>query len=345
MTRSILVLVLACAVALAGCAQQKTEPPAGDDGGSTADGGTGTDAQEAPRTATYVGADYAISGPAKLAAGWVDVTFRNDGREPHEVFVSRLAEGKTYADFQALMRAEMDENMAEGNMSMEGDTEDMDDMSGEMDPWDAIDGGPVTSVGAVGGGMRNHVRMRLAPGNYVLQCWIPSPDGTPHAMKGMVASLEVVGAAGGTEPTGAEVTLTYSGDALAVEPAFTEGRSLVKAVNTNTGTGEEGATGLQFVQLEGNATAEEFFAAFEPNATGPPPGTAWGGLALLPAGATAYFDIDLEPGRYVIVSFAEMPTVLHEFEIGGDAGDPLPDGTGGEDDVLDDNSTDDNASS
>lgn len=289
MSRPILVLVLACAVALAGCAAQKTDAPAGQSG--------------APRSATFTAADYSFDGPDALGAGWVTVTFTNAGTELHEMFVSALPEGKTYADFEAAMALDM------GDDGDENDTE-------SDEAWDALEGGHLTTgIGAVASGVTMEVTFQAAPGTYVLQCWIPAPDGTPHAFKGMHAALNVTGSAAGAMPTESDVTLTFAEGNLTIEPAFDAGVHTVKAVNANAGTGEADATGLQFIQLEGNATWMDFLAAFEPNATGPPPGTAWGGLSLLPGGQTAFFEVDLAPGRYVILSFGEEVAALAEFTV------------------------------
>ena len=41
------------------------------------------------------------------------------------------------------------------------------------------------------GGIANATVM-LQPGTYLLGCWIPSDDGVPHLMKGMIRQLTVV---------------------------------------------------------------------------------------------------------------------------------------------------------
>jgi hypothetical protein len=40
-------------------------------------------------------------------------------------------------------------------------------------------------------GADHFLQFDLDPGDYVLVCFVPSPDGTPHFMQGMVATVTV----------------------------------------------------------------------------------------------------------------------------------------------------------
>ena len=52
-------------------------------------------------------------------------------------------------------------------------------------------------AGAVGSGDSSIVTAEMPPGNYLVLCYIPSPDGKPHVVKGMYRRLVVVSAAPG----------------------------------------------------------------------------------------------------------------------------------------------------
>ena len=46
--------------------------------------------------------------------------------------------------------------------------------------------------GAISQGIENWWTVTLAPGNYIVVCFVPDPaDGAPHAMKGMVQQFAV----------------------------------------------------------------------------------------------------------------------------------------------------------
>ena len=57
------------------------------------------------------------------------------------------------------------------------------------------------------------------------------------------------------------------------------------------------------IKLEPGATVKEFVAAFEPDATGPPPGRPIGGLVGLDRGGRGFFTTTFDPGRYAILCF------------------------------------------
>jgi hypothetical protein len=57
------------------------------------------------------------------------------------------------------------------------------------------------------------------------------------------------------------------------------------------------------VKLEPGATVKDFVAAFEPGASGPPPGRLVGGLVGLDRDRRAFFTSTFDPGRYAVMCF------------------------------------------
>ncbi len=106
--------------------------------------------------------DYAIDIPAGFR-GDGPVSIRNEGTEPHEVALLRLADGKAVGDAFA---------------------------------WYANQDGPppftaAGGIGVVSPGVPAWASLHLEPGNYVAVCFVPGPDGAPHALKGMVTPFTV----------------------------------------------------------------------------------------------------------------------------------------------------------
>jgi hypothetical protein len=85
----------------------------------------------------------------------------NQGNEAHFLLVVKLAEGVALAD---AVQSE-DDSMIEG-------------------VWE-------TGIAAPGGEDDEVITFDLAPGNYGALCFLPGPDGTPHAFMGMQKEFTV----------------------------------------------------------------------------------------------------------------------------------------------------------
>src|SRR5881392_3749457 len=126
----------------------------------------------APNVVTLTATDYAFAVPDTIPAGLTTLRLVNQGKELHHASLVRLGDGKTIADFRAGLDAAMKNHTP-------------------PPPWIAFAGGP----NAVTVGDTAWATQALEPGSYVLVCWIPSADGAPHIMKGMLRPIAVVGPA------------------------------------------------------------------------------------------------------------------------------------------------------
>ncbi|HYH93108.1 MAG TPA: hypothetical protein VD763_08115 [Candidatus Saccharimonadales bacterium] len=111
--------------------------------------------------------DFAFVGLDTLTAGPHQITMTNNGPQPHEATIVKLAEGVSAADLPAMFAS-------------------TEPPSGPP---------PFTSVGGVAGidvGDTVNVDVDLEPGNYAFLCFIPDPaTGAPHAALGMIGALTV----------------------------------------------------------------------------------------------------------------------------------------------------------
>ena len=130
---------------------------------------------QAPRVVAVHAFDYGFRSPPSVPAGTITFRFTNDGKEIHHLWIVRLNEGKTPADFMRAMNA--------WGSAL------------KMPDWAVDVGGPNN----VGSGETAEGTITLDPATYMLVCWVQSPDGRPHVMKGMVKSLRVT-AQGATAP-------------------------------------------------------------------------------------------------------------------------------------------------
>jgi hypothetical protein len=116
------------------------------------------------------GRDYAFEAPDKMPAGDVHIQLTNGGQDFHEANIFKLATGVTTEQaLQAIAAAEG------GGPAPAGPP-------------------PITPMGGPQGvlpGESTRVVAKLDRGNYILICFIPDAQGTPHFVKGMVKPFAV----------------------------------------------------------------------------------------------------------------------------------------------------------
>jgi hypothetical protein len=109
-------------------------------------------------------ADYNFVIKGALTPGKHTIKVENNGPQPHELEMIRLAPGKTVKDLMAWI-----------------------DKAAGPPPANAI-GGVVALMPSLSG----FATVDLAPGNYLLVCFIPdSKDGKPHAEHGMLKEIKI----------------------------------------------------------------------------------------------------------------------------------------------------------
>ena len=266
----------------------------------------------------YVARDYAFSGPTEIPSGWVTMRMANEGLEHHFIFLTLLPEGKTIEDYAS----DVGPAFGEAWDALQAGTVDKaaaGAMIGEALPEWYASAAPMGGPGLVAPGKKAQATMRLAPGNYVMECYVKTADGVFHIALGMALQLTVTAEDSGGQPPRADVDLTLFEDFMAVEGAPAAGRQTV-AVNFD----EHPAFGLgndvHVVRLEEGTDLDEVIAWMDwMNIDGlraPSPATFVGGLHEMPAGYTAFFTVDLEPGRYAwIAESGAARGMVEEFTV------------------------------
>lgn len=254
-----------------------------DDEADDGDGGASPVTTVDLPTAEFTLADHTISGPATLPAGTTRVTAVNQGAETHHLVFTRLEPGAEPADF-ALAFA----RLSPGGVG-------------------TMVGGP-TSIAPGASGTATVV---LTPGEYVVSCFVPSPDGVSHFLKGMTTELTVTPSDATTSLPPADRTVHLS--------EFTIGRDGDDLDDFDaTGTVEvtnEGAElhELALIRLAEDATIDDAVDVASTPIGQPRPTEPWtsiGGVSLLSTGESAEFDLDeldLDDGRYAFICFIPSP--------------------------------------
>lgn len=225
----------------------------------------------------FVAHDYGFAGPDRIPAGVTTIHVVNKGQDPHQIQLLKLLQGKTAADFRA---------------AITGD-------SVRLPNWIKFVGGP----NAILPGDESVATMNLAEGEYLLICLIPDKNGVPHMALGMQKPLSVRGAKPTlvSEPK-AGLTITLADYRFTQSQPITAGFHTIQVMNHGTQPHE-----VVVLKLDPGASAKDFGAAFEPGASGPPPGKPVGGVVGLESGEHAFFMARFEPGRYGLICFFPDP--------------------------------------
>jgi uncharacterized cupredoxin-like copper-binding protein len=266
-------------------------------GTKTTSDATATSSQEASATEnaiTIEGVDMGYKVSGKLRPGTATITFKNTGDTTHMMATTRLKDGVTLD--QVIAALQESEDAATPLMA---------------DGPDASTYGTPALLSA--GQSATTIAVDLKAGNYAILCFVPGPDGMPHAAMGMVGMFTVEGDPVTTTPK-ADANIDISDTAITLPDGFT-GKGTFKVTNS----GAKPHT-ISFAKLEQGTTLQDYFnyVGQKFGANQPPDGgngTLVGGIDSLLPGQTAYVVLDLEPGHYGYVSTEEDDQMGGEFDV------------------------------
>jgi uncharacterized cupredoxin-like copper-binding protein len=226
----------------------------------------------ATNVVTVTAGDYFYQMPDTLPAGLTSFRLLNRGTELHHIQAVRLEQGKTLQDLMA--------HMAAG--------------PGAPPAWAVDVGGPNTPAP----GEETEATFELKPGTYAILCFIPSPDGKPHVMKGMMKQVTVVpGSAPSAAAPKVDATVVLDDYSFDITPTLEAGRQVIRVENRAAQAHE-----IVLVQLAPGRTPHDMVSWLEKPA-GPPPGRPVGGTTGLAKGMVNYVTADLAAGEYALLCF------------------------------------------
>lgn len=291
------------AACIAGCRPADREPAA--------------DAPALAAPVEVIARDYAFEAPDSIPSGWTTFVLRNEGREEHFLLLQRLPDGTTLEEYKAEISTPFDSAWHE--LERGAEKAEAGALLVELLPtwWgDVVQmGGP----GFVAPGGVAQTTMSLEPGNYVLECYVKTADGVFHGMLGMLRMLTVTNAASGASEPEADLAITLSNSDMPIEGDLTAGRHTV-AVHFQ----EHPAIGLgndvHLARLSEGTELDPLVSWMDwMNLEGlraPAPATFLGGTHEMPVGHTAYFTVELTPGRYAwIAESTAAQGMVREFTI------------------------------
>jgi hypothetical protein len=226
--------------------------------------------------AAFSALDDRFEGPDELRAGLTTLRLHNRGREPHQLQLLKLPDGKSPADLAASLL----------------------DPHAQVPHWAKHMGGP----NGVGAGETAEATVYLEPGTYVVMCAISTKGQQLHAALGMQKTLRVAD----SEPSdpnfiGHVHMAMFEYEFVVVEP-FESGPHTFYVVNRGRQTHQ-----VSLVQLNPGASTDDVLAAFGSAAAEPLPGRLMGGMAGLEPGGRGMFSASLSPGRYAMMCLFPNP--------------------------------------
>lgn len=249
----------------------------------------------APKEVVVRTRDYTFEAPDTISSGPTTIRLVNDGPDFHHVWLVRLESGRTVGDLVSLLT------------------------SGEeaMPDW-AVDFGGPNTPGAPG--ESTVATIDLKPGDYVMICVIPAPDGQLHVMKGMFRPLVVVPGDGPTAAMpAADLVMTLDDYSFETDRPITPGHHTIRVENVASQAHE-----VVIVRLQRGRTAGDFLS-WVMTREGVAPGKPVGGVTGLAPGVENVITIDFQPGEYALLCFVPdagdgQPHVAHgmvkQFRIG-----------------------------
>jgi uncharacterized cupredoxin-like copper-binding protein len=233
--------------------------------------------------------EYGFRGVDRVEPGLVNLQVVNAGQQSHQMQLVRLETGHTAADFAAAAKVN----------------------PRRLPTWSRLVGGP----NGVVAGERSSTLQLLAPGDYVLLCWLPDTAGAPHFTLGMTKSITVLpGAAKPEAEPAPDITIMLADFAYTFSKPVTAGRHTVRVVNQGQQVHE-----TLVVRLPPKGTSKAFGAALAPGKPPAvsPPGKPVGGVVGLAPGDAAVFQMDFTSGHYgLLCLFPDHNTGQPHFEKG-----------------------------
>jgi hypothetical protein len=246
--------------------------------------------------------DYSFLAPPRLRSGWTTFRMTNKGEQPHFMLLWRLPEGRTFDEYAAQVsqpfQAEFD-RFYSGEVTRD---EMLERVVGFLPEWfGSVEG--IGGVGLTSPGRTAQTTVLLEPGDYVMECYVISPEGKFHGSLGMLRPLIVDAETTGLEAPAADIRITLSNYEMSVEGEATAGEHTVAVHATEDAEGLVGHD-AHLARLDEDTPLEELVAwmswivALRP----PAPAEFLGGADHLGAGRTSYMKVTLEPGRYAWIS-------------------------------------------
>jgi hypothetical protein len=222
--------------------------------------------------------DFFFTSPESIPAGLTTFRLRQVGKFAHDMSILQLLQSKTFEDFVALA------------------------VAGQPRPWAMNLGGP----GFIEPPLSTNVTLVLAPGTYVLACFVTTA-GDPAEHRRMFRPLHVVPVADAVSiepPT--DLVVKIRDDGYEFSPSLSAGRHLLRVENATSQSRL-----FRMERILPGRTVEEALKWRRGRLTVPEtvrPTESKGRLATFEPGQHLIMAVDLDPGTYLVGSLPDRAT-------------------------------------
>jgi uncharacterized cupredoxin-like copper-binding protein len=253
--------------------------------------------------------------PDTIPSGWNTFVYKNLSTEPHFILLDKYPEGVTIENTINEVAPAFEEGMS---LIMEGKMEESMTAFGKLPEWFSkvvFSGG----TGLISPGHTATTTVNLPPGYYIMECYVRMPDGRFHTSMGMAKTLIVAEEDSGLSPPPFDVQIdirSQSGISWNGEPKAGKTIFRVEYVDQMVHENFVGHdVNLVAVASDADMEALETWINWA-TPTGLMSSTMPGGFTFLggtndaPGGSVLYFEADLKPGKYALIS--EVPGTLEK---------------------------------
>lgn len=248
----------------------------------------------------------------EIPSGWTTLRFENRAPVHHFVFASKVPEFVTLEQYHNEITLVF-QNFMDSFLSRPPSFPAAGFELPEWFPDVQFVGGP----GLTAPGQTSRTSLLLEPGNYIIECYMKTPNKVFHSVDRMLAQLTVTeGSSGASEPRSTlEMTLSNpeNGGIQAPEEVRPGKHSVaIHFAEQMTHAGSLTGNDVHLVRLEGGTDLGELAAWMNwvaPDGLVVPtaPAEFVGGAQDMQAGETAYFTVLLKPGRYAWIAEVDDP--------------------------------------
>lgn len=245
-----------------------------------------------------------------ILAGWNTFKYDNRSEETHFFLIDKYPEGKTIEDMKREVGPVFEKGM------------DLINEGKQQEGFDAFNGLPkwfyevvfVGGSGLLSPKQSSLTTLKLEPGNYIIECYVKMPNGKFHSNMGMVKPIVVTSEFSKHTPPLESVKIKLSSTyGIVLQDSIKYGKQ-VFMIEFEDQKVYENFVGhdINLVKISDHADIEQLQAWMnwaDPKGliTPAPEGfTFMGGVNDLPAGSKGYFEVDLLPGNYALIS--EVPS-------------------------------------
>ena len=262
--------------------------------------------------------DYAFDVAAEIPSGWTTFRMKNEGNEHHFFLLSRLPEGKMFEDYVEEVAVAFEtawDSLRTGEM----DKTEAGQLLGHLLPAWYASVKAMGGVGLVAAGAVAQTSLNLDPGTYVMECYVKTRDGTFHISLGMARPFTVTHEPSGASAPEADIDIALSNYEITIEGETTAGEHTVAVrfqEHPEVGLGNDVHLARLGDEVEVGEVALWMDWMELSGLLAPAPAEFLGGAQEMPIGHTAYFTVNLEPGRYVWITEASADKgMFKEFTV------------------------------